>query len=187
MKCGHCGTSGAFVSVQHVKACSGYEQMRQTLIKTPREQMVAVAKTFADTAAAAMPLSTWAETEADISGVYCLNGVYYKVQKSGTGNWYAKVLESQWADGIVEWTYQGRKPLYRLTLNDKVSAEQAAQFGQLTGTCVFCSRMLTDERSIFVGYGPTCAEKNSLPWGEVPEPDAEDLADARIAEAEWNR
>lgn len=83
MKCGHCGTSGSFVSVQHVKACSGYEQMRQTLIKTPREQMVAVAKTFADSI-------------ADLTGV----------------------------------------------------------------------------------YGP---------WGEVPEPDAEDLADARIAEAEWNR
>jgi hypothetical protein len=38
---------------------------------------------------------------------------------------------------------------------------------------VFCSKKLTDERSIEVGYGRICAGHNGLPWGEVAETDTE--------------
>lgn len=45
-------------------------------------------------------------------------------------------------------------------------AEQAAAYGRATGNCCFCSRQLTDARSVTVGYGPICADKWCLPWGE---------------------
>lgn len=36
--------------------------------------------------------------------------------------------------------------------------------GKLTSCCSFCSRELSDERSVIHGYGPTCAEHWGLPW-----------------------
>lgn len=46
-------------------------------------------------------------------------------------------------------------------------AKAAADFGHLTGTCCFCNRGLTDDRSVSVGYGPICAKHFGLPWGET--------------------
>lgn len=40
-------------------------------------------------------------------------------------------------------------------------AEYAAAYGRKSGVCVFCSTRLTDERSVGVGFGPTCAKN----WG----------------------
>jgi len=48
----------------------------------------------------------------------------------------------------------------------------AAEFGHLTGHCCFCSLALKDERSVAVGYGPICAEKFGVPWGERPATDS---------------
>lgn len=45
-------------------------------------------------------------------------------------------------------------------------AQVAAEYGRATGSCCFCSRRLTDDRSLDAGYGPTCAERYGLPWGE---------------------
>lgn len=45
-------------------------------------------------------------------------------------------------------------------------AGMAAAYGHATGCCCFCARDLTDARSVAVGYGPVCAEKFDLPWGE---------------------
>ena len=41
----------------------------------------------------------------------------------------------------------------------------ASEYGKLTGCCCFCVRRLSDARSIEVGYGPVCAAKYSLRWG----------------------
>jgi hypothetical protein len=35
------------------------------------------------------------------------------------------------------------------------------EFGRKSGVCAFCTTRLTDERSVGVGYGPTCAKR----WG----------------------
>ncbi|HML30380.1 MAG TPA: DUF6011 domain-containing protein [Hyphomicrobium sp.] len=35
------------------------------------------------------------------------------------------------------------------------------------GSCCFCAHELTDPRSIAVSYGPICAAKYHLPWGEA--------------------
>jgi hypothetical protein len=39
-------------------------------------------------------------------------------------------------------------------------------YAQATNHCCFCGRELTDEPSVAAGYGPVCAEKYGLPWGE---------------------
>lgn len=41
----------------------------------------------------------------------------------------------------------------------------AREHGKLTGNCCFCSLPLTDGFSVDAGYGPICAKKYSLPWG----------------------
>ncbi len=46
-------------------------------------------------------------------------------------------------------------------------ARIASEHGRKTGNCCFCSRDLTDKRSTLVGYGPICATRFGLPWGEV--------------------
>ena len=44
----------------------------------------------------------------------------------------------------------------------------AARFyGHKTGNCSFCGRHLETKESVHVGYGPICAEKYGLPWGET--------------------
>ena len=43
--------------------------------------------------------------------------------------------------------------------------DNAKEYGRRTGKCMYCRRKLTDDRSVSVGYGPICAERNHLPWG----------------------
>lgn len=65
----------------------------------------------------------------------------------------------------------------------------SAAFGSKYGICCFCSRELTDERSVAVGYGPICADHFGLAWGvrpvcEVVEPSTEDKVLASLAAKE---
>lgn len=54
---------------------------------------------------------------------------------------------------------------------DRDPENTALLYGAETGNCCFCARTLTDPRSNpkegGAGYGPTCAEKYGLPWGEI--------------------
>jgi len=47
-------------------------------------------------------------------------------------------------------------------------AKTATLEGHATGNCMFCALKLTDARSVEKGYGPICAGKFGLPWGEHP-------------------
>lgn len=95
-------------------------------------------------------------------GIHLVDGTYYKVQVAvhGSGHKYAKV----WDEGTEHWDY-APGAIRRLSSETVVSATEAARFGQLYGRCCFCSRQLTDERSVAVGYGPDCASHHGLPWG----------------------
>lgn len=42
----------------------------------------------------------------------------------------------------------------------------ARRYGRLTDSCSFCGKDLSDDRSTKVGYGPTCASRYQLPWGD---------------------
>lgn len=107
-------------------------------------------------------------------GFYKVGETYFKVQKAvhGSGRVYAKELvelPQRDADGnLIEkgrWE-MARGIVSRLRPEDLLSAEEGAEFGKLYGICMYCWRELTDERSIEVGYGPICADKRGLPWGD---------------------
>jgi len=49
---------------------------------------------------------------------------------------------------------------------EKDPVAYARSHGEKTGRCCFCSRKLTDTRSVAAGYGPNCAEHYGFPWGE---------------------
>lgn len=60
-----------------------------------------------------------------------------------------------------------------------------AQHGIATGTCCYCARLLSTKESRTVGYGPVCAAKFGLPWGDTT---AADEANAEaLREAERDR
>ncbi len=48
----------------------------------------------------------------------------------------------------------------------------AKMHGQKFGNCCFCRKELTAGPSLNAGYGPICADKYSLPWGEDVAPEA---------------
>ena len=59
-----------------------------------------------------------------------------------------------------------------------------AHAGRESGSCCYCARDLTDERSVRVGYGPVCAGHWGLPWGDEHEAEA---ASVEHAEQEAER
>jgi hypothetical protein len=64
--------------------------------------------------------------------------------------------------GHVEFLYNG-KALSFLRASDKLTWQEAREFGALYGTCVACGRSLEDPRSVVQGYGPKCADNNGWP------------------------
>jgi len=85
----------------------------------------------------------------------------------GSSVWYGRVNP----DG--KWDMSGKvdastaSAITALLVNFATNpAKVASAYGKQTGSCCFCARELTDARSVSVGYGPICADKYSLPWGE---------------------
>ena len=89
-------------------------------------------------------------------GIYVLSGEYIKVIHAvhGSGRQYAKRFSK-----ITEtWEYAPGTLGY-LVSADRLTEEQAREFGNLDGRCVVCGRTLTDEESIEYGIGPVCRAK----------------------------
>ncbi len=81
----------------------------------------------------------------------------------GSSVFYGAVLK----DGTVRLRDVNNTPQYVLDLiKDPVG--EAIKSAKLTGNCCFCSTPLRNKSSLFHGYGPICAEKWGLPWGDVP-------------------
>lgn len=96
--------------------------------------------------------------EALEEGMYKFNDVIYKVQLSryGSGHFYAKKLVQhgdKWSFEYAQGDIRFIRPEHRMTL------EEAKKFGQVTGTCCVCGRVLNNEASIAAGIGPICAQK----------------------------
>lgn len=96
--------------------------------------------------------------ELSTSDVYLFGTAYYRIRiQKGTAYAVKHTADGwQYAEGMVK----------NLTAFHKLSASEAAFFGQSHGQCVYCSKALTDERSMAVGYGKDCAASHGLPWGE---------------------
>lgn len=64
-------------------------------------------------------------------------------------------------------------PAHIATLSefDTDVAQGAKVYGRAFGHCCFCGLTLTDQPSVEAGYGPVCAGRWGLPWGQVTLPD----------------
>lgn len=87
------------------------------------------------------------------------DGTIYKVQiaKQGSGRLYAKKLTQHDDDS---WSFAfASGAIHKLTPADKMTREQAQEFGRLYGVCCRCGADLTDEKSIAEGIGPICGDR----------------------------
>lgn len=55
------------------------------------------------------------------------------------------------------------------TLRDVWFMTDEMKVAYQTGICNFCLRPLIDARSVYHNYGPVCADKYGLPWGDLPQ------------------
>lgn len=85
-------------------------------------------------------------------GMYRKDGVIFKVQLAvhGSGKPYAKRLDH----GTFIYEVGA---INRLTAENRMTLDQAEEFGKLYGICCVCGATLTDEKSIARGIGPVCA------------------------------
>ena len=76
--------------------------------------------------------------------------------------WYGRITR----DG--GWLASKSCPQQVTDLLVSISADpegEAQRHGMASGNCCFCNKTLTDERSLAVGYGQTCAGHWQMPWG----------------------
>ena len=114
--------------------------------------------------------------EVSIEGMHRLDGQIYKVQVAvhGSGRAYAKVLVTEQVGtcgGCEKCDGEDKCPAFesrfeyaagvvrRLSLETRLSLDEAKEFGAVYGVCCVCSRTLTKEESIAAGIGPICAGK----------------------------
>lgn len=104
-------------------------------------------------------------------GMYRTAEGIFKVQHAihGSRQQYAKklvvVAEATFDDegdmvaaGTIRFDYAPGS-IRKLTPKDRMTLEEAVEFGALYGTCVRCGRTLTKEKSIERSMGPVCAGK----------------------------
>lgn len=160
--CGRCshGLGRARVQVRHplevVRVCKGPVALPAPVVTSVREFVPAPALPAPARVPAAGEI--WAKGE-----------VLFKVTPARhSDRLFAHELVSPIRDGAdLVWQYRG---LASRVLAGAVPApaELVGRIGRVVGRCVFCSRLLTDDkagRSVQVGYGPTCAANRGLPWG----------------------
>lgn len=100
----------------------------------------------------AAPPSARATTEPLAPGMYMVGDRIFKLQQSQTGHLYGKEL----VDG--RFTYAPGL-LREVHADDRMTLEQAKAYGQNTGVCCCCGRLLTDPSSVAAGIGPVCASR----------------------------
>lgn len=85
-------------------------------------------------------------------GMYSVNGTPVKVFRARNGQ---HLLAKKLHQG--EWVYLGAARRF-VTADQRMTLEQAGEYGRRTGTCCSCGRRLTNPTSINAGIGPICAE-----------------------------
>lgn len=90
------------------------------------------------------------------------------------GSQYAGKITPQGAARLVGSGGRKAEILEALKKFAEAPVETAKAYGKETGCCCFCAKELTDKRSIVVGYGPTCATKYELPWGDASASEGEE-------------
>lgn len=93
-----------------------------------------------------------AATSLDV-GMYSRNGTPFRVYPARNGG---HLLTKALIDG--QWVYQGAASRF-VTVDMKMTLEEAKEYGLQTGVCVCCGRTLTDPESVERGIGPICLTK----------------------------
>lgn len=105
-----------------------------------------------------LPKLVAASAPADLqSGIYQAGDTVYKVYwNQGKTRMLAKSLTVTGGKG--RWEYQGLASRF-VRPDQRMTLEQAKQFGAIYGVCCNCGATLTDETSIEAGIGPVCAKR----------------------------
>ena len=140
---------------------AGLDRLRAVLDVTGALDVYGVSRTDASTlieGLLAMPRAprTDAKGAALTEGFYGKAGKVYKVVPSQAGYLYAKRLTEEGG-----WEYD-RGAISTLGGADRLTLDQAREYGQLTGRCAICGRLLTNEESIDYGIGPVCRERGGF-------------------------
>jgi hypothetical protein len=95
----------------------------------------------------------------------CINVTNGRSFPRHLNKWYGCISQ----DGQYDPSYKSTPEVVEFLKSLSENPEQVAGTqGKASGCCCFCSRALEDERSLLVGYGPVCAERWGLTWGERP-------------------
>lgn len=124
--------------------------------------------TFKQQAAAERMVARLAPASAPVVAVE--NGLYlntvteriYKLYNTQNDRQGCKVLEVYASHGSFHYLPGGTKRVAEMVAAGearKLTEAEAQAFGKLHGFCVNCTKDLDDERSLAVGYGPTCAKR----------------------------
>lgn len=100
-----------------------------------------------------------ASSSASIPGslnIVSSNQWFGRIHLDGKYEASRKISEDKHADVVKSLTVIAADP-----------TKAAADFGKKTGRCCFCSLHLDDAKSLEVGYGPICAKRYKLPWGNL--------------------
>lgn len=116
--------------------------------------------------------------EAKKGDVHVVDGIYYRIhvgQRSGKPYACQAFISgaAEWAEdgslispAAVQWDI-AKGMIRKLSHATKATPAQAAAFGKLVGRCCFCSHQIDTPESTAAGYGPVCASKYGLPWGDT--------------------
>lgn len=94
-------------------------------------------------------------------GFYARDGEVFKVQTSKTSgrNYALRLVVTTRRSGQPRGSWEYAGVVFDLTPEQRLSVEQAAQAGRITGVCVICGAALIDPESIERGIGPVCATR----------------------------
>lgn len=93
----------------------------------------------------------------------------FKVYKTRNGHIVAAQLVKVGSTGEWGFDYQGKRGLSGLSEATRMPADEAKKFGKTYGICVRCAKSLSDERSIFAGYGKWCADAEGWVYPKMSE------------------
>jgi len=169
IKCGHC--EGRHETVAQVRECQAFESHRPPTRPSEPDWM---RTDYGSEIIRTSPPSSGTDLRFDRAlvtqdGMYRAiiedphnegtTGEIWKVQWNRAGGdgrrLYAKVLTDE---PRGEWHFEYVPGgILKLRPEDRMTLEEAQQFGKLYGVCCVCGRTLTDEISIEAGIGPVCA------------------------------
>lgn len=80
--------------------------------------------------------------------------IYQVVQARHGSHLLAKVLDQE----TGKFEYAGAAKRF-ISADQRMTLEEAQEYGKQTGRCMVCSRLLTAEASVEAGIGPVCARR----------------------------